>query len=42
MTGLRQLSEAEEVKWREYGEIFEVANDDGFDEYPEERSGGRE
>jgi hypothetical protein len=37
MSGLRTLSEVEEMKWREYGNIFEVSNNDSFDEYPEER-----
>mmetsp|Transcript_8142 Transcript_8142/g.11841 ORF Transcript_8142/g.11841 Transcript_8142/m.11841 type:complete len:330 (-) Transcript_8142:121-1110(-) len=37
MSGLRKLSEEEERKWRKYGEIFEVSNDDNFDEFPEER-----
>ena len=30
-------SSDEENKWRAYGKIFEDTNDDGFDEYPEER-----
>ena len=30
-------SSDEEKKWREYGKIFEDRNEDGFDEYPEER-----
>lgn len=37
MAGLRYLSEAEDEKWRKYGEIFEHANADNFDEYPKER-----
>lgn len=37
LSGFRILSEADETKWREYGEILEASNDDCFDEYPEER-----
>ena len=31
-------SSDEEKKWRAYGKIFEDRNNDGFDEYPEERN----
>ncbi len=32
--GTRILSEEEVTKWRSYGDIFEDANDDCYDEYP--------
>ncbi len=38
MSGLRILSDDEHKIWRQYGKIFEERNDDGFDEYPEERT----
>ncbi len=34
--GMRILTEEEIITWRSYGDIFEFANEDSFDEYPAE------